>query len=81
VFVPGKLFKPRRMFVNKAGGLPKGGAPESCFTWVGPGLVCKHWTKLETLAKDKHSSLLQKSVNYCRIVQLLVVNVIKLFWS
>ncbi len=28
-----------------------------------PRLTHKHYTKLERLAKDKHSSLLQKSVN------------------
>ncbi len=26
----------------------------------------KHYTRLERLARDKHSSLLRKSVNYCR---------------
>jgi hypothetical protein len=30
--------------------------------WVGPGLARKHWTRLERLASDKHSSLLPKSV-------------------
>ncbi len=35
-------------------------------TWVGPGLTHKHKTRLERLAKDKHLSLLQKSVNYGR---------------
>jgi hypothetical protein len=29
-----------------------------------PGLGHKHWTRLEKLARDKHSSLLQKFVNY-----------------
>ena len=29
-----------------------------------PGLTHKHQTRLERLARDKHSSLLQKSVNY-----------------
>jgi hypothetical protein len=33
------------------------------FTWVGFGLTCKHKTRLEKLARDRHSSLLQKSVN------------------
>ncbi len=27
-------------------------------------LNCKHWTRLERLARNKHSSLLQKFVNY-----------------
>jgi hypothetical protein len=52
------------MFVGKARGLPDSGAPEICFTWVGPGLAHKHLTRLEKLARDKHSSLLQKSVKY-----------------
>ncbi len=32
--------------------------------WVGPGLIRRHWTRLERLARNKHSSLLRKSVNY-----------------
>ncbi len=36
------------------------------FTLVGSVLNCKHYTKLERLARDKHSSLLQKSVSYGR---------------
>jgi hypothetical protein len=31
-----------------------------------PGLTRKHWTRLERLAMDKHSGLLQKFVNYSR---------------
>jgi hypothetical protein len=27
--------------------------------------ACKHWTRLEKLARDKHSSFLRISVNYC----------------
>ncbi len=33
-------------------------------TWVGYSFPCKHYTNLESLSKDKHSSLLRKSVNY-----------------
>ncbi len=29
-----------------------------------PGLIYEHWTRLERLAKNKHSNLLQKYVNY-----------------
>ena len=58
MFVPGKLFQPSLIFVGKAG------APERCFTREGSGLTCKHYTRLEKLAMDKHPSLLQKSVNY-----------------
>jgi hypothetical protein len=35
-----------------------------CFTQVGSGLTHKHLTRLERLTKNKHSSLLRKSVNY-----------------
>jgi hypothetical protein len=52
--------------VGEARSLPLSGAPEWCFTWDGSGLTCKHQTKLVRLAMDKHSSLLRKSVNYCR---------------
>ncbi len=42
------------MFVGKAWDLPYSGASESCFTRVGSGLIHRHWTKLERLARDKH---------------------------
>ncbi len=48
--------------------LPQSGVHERCFTWVGSGLTHKHQTMLERLTRDKHSSLLRKSVNYDRIV-------------
>jgi hypothetical protein len=35
-----------------------------CFTWVGSGHTCKHLAKLETLAMNIHTSLLQTLVNY-----------------
>jgi hypothetical protein len=31
-----------------------------------PGLTCKHWTRLDRSAREKHSSLLRKFVNYGR---------------
>ncbi len=34
------------------------------FTQVGSHFTCKHYTGLERLAREKHSSLLRKSVNY-----------------
>ena len=37
-----------------------------CFTRVGSGLTHKHLTRLEKLARDKHSSLLRKLVTYSR---------------
>ncbi len=39
--------------------------PDRCNTRVGSGLTCKQ-TRLERLARNKHSSLLRKSVNYGR---------------
>ncbi len=47
------------MFVGKVRSLTKSGAPERYLANVGSGLTCKG-----RLAKDKHSSLLQKFVNY-----------------
>ncbi len=63
MFVPGK---PSLMFVGKAKSLPLSGAPESCFGAVGSSLTHKHTTRLERLARDKHSSLLQTLVIYGR---------------
>ncbi len=37
-----------------------------CFTQFGSGLTNKHQIRLEKLAKDKPSSVLQKFVNYGR---------------
>ncbi len=52
------------MFAGKAGAYPSE-APFRCST-LGqvPGLTRKHQTRLERLARDKHSSLIRKSVNY-----------------
>ncbi len=66
VFVPGKLLQPSLMFPGKTRDLPQSRATERCFTWVGSGLTQKHYTRLERLARDKHSSLLRKSVTYGR---------------
>jgi hypothetical protein len=52
------------MFVGKARSLPQSGTPERYFTKVGTGLTHKRNTRLERLAGDKHSSFLQKFVNY-----------------
>jgi hypothetical protein len=37
-----------------------------CFTREGSSLTCKHYARLERLARDKHFGLLRKSVNYGR---------------
>ena len=50
------------MFVSVSG---YSAAPERCFTRVGSGFR-KYKTRLERLARDNHSSLLLKSVNYGR---------------
>ncbi len=42
------------------------GAPERFLTRVGSELTRKHQTRLERFTREKHSSLLQKSVNYGR---------------
>ncbi len=52
------------MFVGEARSLPLSGAPERWFTQVGSSLTHKYQTRLERLNRDKHSSLLQKSVSY-----------------
>jgi hypothetical protein len=52
------------MLVDKLRSLPESGAPERWFCWGGSSLFGKYKTRLERLAKDKHSSLLQKLINY-----------------
>jgi hypothetical protein len=52
------------MFVGKARGLLLSGAPEKGFTQVCSSLTCKYYTRLEKLARDKRSTLLQKFVTY-----------------
>ncbi len=53
MFVPGKSLYPSLIFVGEARELH-----------VGSGLVYKHLTKLESLDRDKYSSLLWKIANY-----------------
>jgi hypothetical protein len=64
VFVPGKPSQLSLLFVGEAGAYPCE-APFRCLTLgYPPGLTHKHQTRLERLAREKHFSLLQKSVNY-----------------
>ncbi len=63
VFVHGKPFQPSLMFVGEVRSLPQRGSLERCFTRVGSSLTHKRQTRLERFARNKHSSLLQKSVN------------------
>jgi hypothetical protein len=62
VFVPGKPFQATQ--VGEARSIPYCEAPERCCPWVGSGLTHKHQTRLERLARDNHSKLVQKFVNY-----------------
>ncbi len=64
VFVPGRPFQHSKIFVAKFMSLPDNGAPKRYFTWVGSELTQKHWTRLERLARHKHSSLLPIFVYY-----------------
>jgi hypothetical protein len=68
MLVSGKPFQLSLMFLGEARSLPKGAAPERCFIRVSCGLTrtANNKIRLERLAMDKHSSLLQKSVNYGR---------------
>ena len=78
MFVPGKPFQPSLMNADKA----KAYLSEAPFRCSTPGLTCNHYTRLEKLARDKHSSLLQKSVIYRQKSFITLgpgVNVIKLF--
>ncbi len=63
---PAGFSKPILKFVGMARSLPQIGAPRRCFTRVGSGHTCKHQTRMERLAKDTHSSLLQTFVKYGR---------------
>ncbi len=63
VFVPGKPFQPSLTFVGKARSLTQSGTTERRFTGVCSGLTCKHKTRLQRLARDKHSSLSQTFIN------------------
>ncbi len=51
------------MFASKSRSQPQSESPKTGFTCVGSGLTK---AKLEKLASDKHSSLLQKFVTYGR---------------
>jgi hypothetical protein len=67
MFFPGRPFQPNLMFQGKARSLPQFGQFERRYTWLGSDLSQKHWTRLERLARHKHSSSLQKLVNYRHI--------------
>ncbi len=54
------------MFVGKARSFPYSVSFERDLTLVGSGLASKHLVRLEKLARDKHSTLLQFFLNYGR---------------
>ncbi len=60
MFVPGKLFQSSLIFCGQG----QGPTQDWNTSEVGPSLASKHWTRLESLATEKHFSLLQKSINY-----------------
>ncbi len=64
VFVPGKPFKPSLMFVGKTGTYPSETHLVCSTLGQAAGLIHKNYSRLEKLAKDKHSSLLRKFINY-----------------
>jgi hypothetical protein len=66
VFVPGKTYHASLLFEGMARSLHKSEQPERSFPWVGLGLTRKHSTRLERLAKEKDSNLLQRFINYGR---------------
>jgi hypothetical protein len=54
------------MFADKARSLPKSGAPERFSAEIGSGPTQNFYTRLQKLAKDKHSSLFRTFVIYGR---------------
>jgi hypothetical protein len=61
--VPGKPFQCSLMFASKAEAYLSE-TPFLCSTRVGCGLTCKHYARLERLARDKNSSLFRSFVKY-----------------
>jgi hypothetical protein len=66
VFVPGKLFQPSLIFEGKSGACPISIVSKRRVTRVASGFICKHLTRMDKIAKSKHSSLLRKFLNYVR---------------
>ncbi len=60
----GNPFQPSLMFACKAEAYPSEALFRCSTLGQAPGLTRKHQTRLQKLARDKHSNLLQKSVNY-----------------
>ncbi len=80
MFTPIKLFHSNLIIESKAKNFTMRIETERCSTLVGSGLTFTLSTGLERVAKDKHSSLLQKFVNYGRKKLGYGANVIQLFF-
>jgi hypothetical protein len=52
------------MYVGQAVTYPSEALFRFFTLWQAPGLAHKHYIRMERLDRDKHSSLLQKFVNY-----------------
>jgi hypothetical protein len=64
-------------------GQPYSEISERCFTWLGSSLTLNHWTRLERLVGEKHSSLFARSIineEKSFITLIPVTHFIKLFW-
>jgi hypothetical protein len=92
VLDPGKLFKPSLTFAGKAGAYPNEAFFRCSTLGYAPDFTHKYVTRLEKLARDKHSRLLQEFVTYdskksynicprCRPCKFFVVILLTLFES
>ncbi len=68
MFVRGGLFQLSLMFVGKARSLPESGGRERYLLGEAPALPANIRQGWRQNATDKHSSLLQKFINYGRTV-------------
>jgi hypothetical protein len=57
LIIVGRPYQPSLMFVGKPGNQYKSGALERRFTRIGAGLIHKYMTRLEMLARNKHSKI------------------------
>jgi hypothetical protein len=64
MFLHGKHFQTSVMFAGMARSLHRSVSLERGFTRAGSGLTNKHYTRLEKLSMDTHSSLLRNFENY-----------------
>jgi len=66
VLVPGKAFQLGLIFVSKAGAYPRVEQLKRASLGQPPDVTCNRKTRLRRAVSDKHSSLLQKFINYGR---------------